>query len=262
MTCQNETLEGKQKFFNNYGAISLVEKVQRAQPTEFGETPRNRRAIAPRTFVHHEVYDIDDEVRLHQDMEPNSALMAGYGYAAARKKDDLIVEAYDGTAYSGETGATAVVFDTAQDILHGSADMTLAKIIEAKKKLLVAEIDPDEEMFAVCHPEQLDAMLRIEKLTSSDYVSVQALMNGTINQFMGFTWKITTRIAVNTGTLRYAFFYARPAIILGTFKEVSIKIAERADLNYATQVSIIGTMAATRQFENQIVRVDNDDAVA
>ena len=142
------------------------------------------------------------------------------------------------------------------------ANMTLAKITEAMEKLLTADVDPlDGGLFASSHPKQLKAMLEITELTSVDFVSIRNLMTGTLTSFMGFDWRFTTRIAVNTGTLRYAFFYAKAAIILGTYKDVQIKIAERPDLNYATQVSVIGTMAATRQFENQIVRVDNDDAL-
>ena len=49
--------------------------------------------------------------------------------------DDEIISALIGSANTGKTGSTSVALPAAQKIAHGSAGLTIAKLVEAKQKL-------------------------------------------------------------------------------------------------------------------------------
>lgn len=79
-------------------------------------------------------------------------------------------------------------------------------LLGAAEKLNAVEA-PAEDRFFVCDEVFLKALLNEEKLTSSDYATVQALQTGAINSFMGFTFKIigSGRAEGGLGGTAYAF---------------------------------------------------------
>jgi len=79
-------------------------------------------------------------------------------------------------------------------------------LINAAEKLNEVEA-PAEDRYFVCDEAFLKALLNEEKLTSADYATVRSLQAGTINQFMGFTFKIigSGRAEGGLGGAAYAF---------------------------------------------------------
>ena len=106
---------------------------------------------------------------------------------------------------------------------------------------------------------QLKNMLNIEKLTSSDYASVQALIRGEINEFMGFTFHRTQRLAIDANDIRSCFAWAQDGLLLGVGIDLHTKISERPDKNYLTQVWGAMSMGATRMEEEKVVQIDCDE---
>ena len=102
------------------------------------------------------------------------------GNAITRRLEQIIIDAQTGDGY--------VKANT--DIAHGSAGLTLAKVRRAKKALDKNGV-PSTERFFVCGAAQLnDDLLGATEVTSSDYNSVKALVNGEITTFLGFNWKM------------------------------------------------------------------------
>jgi len=100
--------------------------------------------------------------------------------AITRRLEQIIIDA--------QTGAGYVKANT--DIAHGSAGLTIAKVLKAKKALDKNGV-PSTERFFVCGAAQInDDLLATTQVTSGDYNSVKALVNGEINTFLGFTWKM------------------------------------------------------------------------
>ena len=100
--------------------------------------------------------------------------------AITRRLEQIIIDA--------QTGAGYVKANT--DISHGSAGLTIAKVLKAKKALDKNGV-PSTERFFVCGAAQInDDLLATTQVTSGDYNSVKALVNGEINTFLGFTWKM------------------------------------------------------------------------
>lgn len=100
--------------------------------------------------------------------------------AITRRLEQIIIDAQTGSGY---TKANA-------DIAVGTTGLTLTKVRAAKKALDKKGV-PSTDRFFVCGAAQLnDDLLAATEVTSADYNSVKALVNGDINTFMGFQWKV------------------------------------------------------------------------
>ena len=98
-------------------------------------------------------------------------------------------------------------------------------------------------------------MLNIEKITSSDYASVKALVQGQLDTYMGFKFIRTERLGLDANSDRSVLAFCRSAIGLAVGSDISTKISERADKNYATQVFLSMTIGATRVEDEKIVEI-------
>lgn len=138
--------------------------------------------------------------------------------AITRRLEQIIIDA--------QTGAGYVKANT--DIAHGSAGLTIAKVLKAKKALDKNGV-PSTERFFVCGAAQInDDLLATTQATSGDYNSVKALVNGEINTFLGFTWKMVgdraeggLPLATNVRTC-IAYHKASTGLAIGLEKSTSI----------------------------------------
>jgi hypothetical protein len=103
--------------------------------------------------------------------------MAG-AWAMGRAMDDAIIAAATGTAYSGVAGGTSVSLPAGNKVAHGGVGLSVTKLLNAKEILDANDIDPDEPRFLVCSAGQLADLLAITQITSADYNSVKALVDG------------------------------------------------------------------------------------
>ena len=92
-------------------------------------------------------------------------------------------------------------------------------------------------------------------VTSADYNSVKALVQGEVDTFLGFKFIVSNRLA-KSGSTRTAFAWAEDGLLLGVGKNVSAKIDERADKSYSTQVFYCADFGATRMEEAKVVSIE------
>jgi len=106
-------------------------------------------------------------------IDPTSTYARAAAAAMGRAMDDSIIAAATGSALTGKTGGTSTALT--QTIANGSADMTVAKLIEAKKKLDDGSVDPSIPRHIVVGPDQIEALLGTTSVTSSDFNTVNTL---------------------------------------------------------------------------------------
>ena len=159
----------------------------------------------------------------------------------------------------GETGSTSTSFAAGNQIADGSADMSIAKLIEAKKILDLADVDPSIPRYIAVGPNQIEALLNTTSVTSSDFNTVKALVQGDVDTFLGFKFIVTNRLSI-ASNIRSCFAWAEDGIALGVGKDVSARIDERADKGYATQVYYCMSIGATRMEEDKVVQIDCDES--
>jgi hypothetical protein len=245
-----ESVTGKNAFLDQVGSVTAVEKTSRHSDTPQIDTPHARRRLSLADYEFADLIDQQDKVRLLID--PTSSYAQAAAMAMGRAIDDVIITAALGTAYTGETGATSTA--NANQIVHGGAVLTIAKLREAKQTLDLSDVDPSIPRYIIVSPKQISGLLNITEVTSSDFNTVKALATGEVNSYLGFNFIVSNRLALS-GTTRSCIAFAQDGIALGIGKDISARIDERADKSYATQVYYCMSIGATRMEEDKVVEV-------
>ena len=207
------------------------------------------------TLADYEYADlIDDQDKIRMLIDPTSTYAKAAAAAIGRKMDDVIIAALGGTAKTGSAGSTSTSLPSAQKIAHGSGGLTVAKLVSAKKILDEGNVDPSIKRYIVVSPEQMEDLLNITTVTSSDYNSVKALVQGDIDTFVGFKF-ITSNRLTDDGTSRLCYAWAEDGMKLAMGKEPTASIDVRPDKSYATQVYYCASFGATRMEEAKVVEI-------
>lgn len=100
--------------------------------------------------------------------------------AIGRRQDQLVIDALTASSTSNTVS---------NDIGGTDTNLNLDKLLAAKKLLDKGNVPP-QDRHMVIHANSLASILAEQKLTSSDYASVKALVSGEINTFLGFTFHV------------------------------------------------------------------------
>jgi hypothetical protein len=245
---RSEMVTGKTAFFERIGEVSMVQATSRHDDTPQIDTPHSRRKVDLATYRWADLIDNADKVRLLIDPQSQYALVAAF--AAGRQMDDVILDAAVGTAYSGETGATTVALPSAQKVAAASAGLTIAKLIDAKEILDEGDVDPDQPRTIAVRPDGITDLLGTTQIQSADYNTVKALVAGQIDTFMGFKFVMSNLVPSGK-----AIVFTKNAVALAVGSEPNVRISERSDKNYATQVFVEMDIGATRVEDEGVVEI-------
>lgn len=252
-TVDVETINGEKAFFDQVGSAAAVQRTTRNADTPLMETPHARRMVSLKDFEYADLVDDQDKIRMLID--PTSTYARAAAAAMGRAMDDEIIAAFNANALTGKTGATSTALPASQQIAHGSAGLTIAKLVEAKQKLDEKSVDPSIRRYIACSPKQISDLLNNTTVTSADFNTVRALATGTISEFVGFTFIVTNRLQVDGSSNRLVYAWAQDGIKMAVGKEPTARIEERADKSYATQVYYCSSFAATRMEEDKVVEI-------
>lgn len=243
------------KAVEQIGAVTAQERLTRHADTPLISTPHDARWVFPRDFEWADM--IDDQDKLRMLIDPTSPYAINGANALGRSLDDIIISAALGTAQTGENGSIATAFDTTnQRIAVGATGLTVAKLRQARRILAANEVDLASEMLYIAvTAQQIDNLLGTTEVTSSDFNSVKALVQGDIDTFMGFKFIQIERLGLDGSGDRRCFAWAKSGLHVGMWNDINTKISERADKSYAMQVYVKGTFGATRVEEKKVVEI-------
>jgi hypothetical protein len=244
-TVRVERFYGKgAKAIEQVGKVTATKLTTRHGDTPQTDTPHEARWVFPSDFVVNDY--IDDQDKLRMLVDPQSIYSKNNQDALGRAIDDEIIAAATGTAYVGENGTTSEFFDTTNwSIASGSVGLTIAKLRQARRMLSAAENDENEDYFCVLSADQIEDLLGETLAVSIDYNAVKPLVSGEITRFMGMTFVHSEQILSVAGE-DAVLVYPRSALCLGIWDDINVRIDERPDRNYATQVYARMTIGATR----------------
>lgn len=255
---RNEMINGEEAFYEQVGSTTASKKTTRHGDTPLMDTPFARRRVAAEDYIWADL--IDKEDRLRMLIDPQAPMAQTAGYAFGRAIDDAIIAAADGTAYTGKTGTTSTAYSTGMDVAVttgavSATGLNVSKLIEAKYNLDRNDVDPSIERYMVVNARQMTNLLNQTEIKSRDYNAVQALVRGEIDQFMGFKFIRTERIGTDGSGYHKVLYFARDGLLLATGADIKVRVDERSDKNYATQVFLSMTIGATRMEEVKVGRV-------
>ena len=250
---RTESIVGKSHFFERIGSTAAVKRTSRHADTPRVDTPHSRRKVTMDDYDWADLIDDSDKVRLL--ISPQSEYAKAGAYAMGRTMDDVIIAAATGNAFGGVSGGSTIALPAGQKIAHGSTGLTIAKLISAKEKLDAANVDPDEARTLVCSAKQISDLLGTTQITSSDFNSVKALVQGDIDTFMGFRFIRSERLGTDSNGNRQVLAFTNTSMGLALGKDIQTKISERADKNYSTQVYLCMTIGATRVEDEKVIEI-------
>ena len=171
-------------------------------------------------YIAAEYSDIFNQAKVNFD--ERQELVQVVAKAIGRRSDQMIIDALAGSGTS---------LTVANSIGGATTNMNMAKLREAQR-LMNANNVPMEDRFIVMHASQLSNLLSETQVTSSDFNSVKALVQGEINTFMGFTFNVIGDRAEGgltgggSGVDRTVYAYHKMAV--GMAESMSV----RSEINY------------------------------
>jgi|TARA_R110000796_G_scaffold10466_3_gene34668 hypothetical protein len=141
-----------------------------------------------------EYTDIFDQAEVNFDEKLELAQVIAH--ALGRRKDQIIIDALDASTPSTTTVINSIGADTT---------LNKGKVLAAATALNKSGVSrTDGNRFAAVTAEGLEGLLSTLEVVSSDYNSVQGLINGDISRWMGFDFRIINDRSAEEGGLTKA----------------------------------------------------------
>lgn len=280
--CKFETQKAESAFHDRIGARKSRKKSGRHSDVQYDDTPHSRRMVTMEDFYSADIVDKSDKLRTI--MNPENEYAVAISYALGRNIDEVIIENALGNAYGGKKGTEVIALPDSQKVaaFDGSGltglGLNVKTLRAVRKKFKQNEaVMKGAKIVFVYAAEQADNLLGTTEVTSADYNSVKALVDGEADSFMGFKFESTELLPFNdvaitynkdtgavgsgTGTIaigegrRCFAFIENSAILCALGEEVNGKITELPTKHYSSQVYGSLTIGASRMEEVQVVEV-------
>lgn len=263
-----ENVVGKSAFVDRLGASSALKRTSRHGDSPLVSTPHSRRRLDLTDYEWGDLVDQHDKIKSLND--PTNPYTRAAAWAMGRSMDDEIILAFDGNAFAGAGGAgdaiTTVTFPAAQEVGVQFADvgaggvntgLTIDKLRQTSQVFNDADVDEEEERFFAVRGAQLHDLLTETAVTNSDTAAIKALVDGKVDQFMGFTFIRTQRLNVGRSAADVAdcMAWTKSGIKLGIGMDIRAEIAKRPDKSFSTYVYYAMSVGATRVEEERVVRI-------
>ncbi len=247
------------KAVEQVGAVEPVKNQSRHSDTPLISTPADARWVYPNDYDWADL--IDDQDKLRMLIDPTSSYVQNGVYALGRAQDKEIISAIFGSSNTGENGSNAVAFPSAQQVAVGTGSsaatgLNIAKLREAKKKLMAANVDIDNDpLYVAITAAEHDALLNEAQVISLDYNAKPVLVDGKVTSFMGFQFIHTELLETDASGYRRIPVWAKSGMHLGMWNDIKTSIDRRPDKRNAYQVYVTGTYGATRLEEKKVVEI-------
>jgi len=260
---KQERVNAKSHHFDRLGATVAQKKVSRHGDTPLIDTPHSRRRVTMDDYEWADLIDTNDKVRAL--INPQSEYAMAGAWAIGRSIDDVIIAAATGNSVAVDASdSTSNVTMLAGNIIDNdfgtaNSNLTAAKVMEARRILRGHEIDMDEEMFLVANSYMISGLMQDSDVKDFDFNTSKPMAVGELPQYGGFRIIHSERI-LGDGTddtnPYIGLAFTRSALGLALGQDINVRISERADKSYSTQVFASATFGATRIEEEKIVSIE------
>lgn len=273
---RHESQKGKYAFYDRIGATTAQLKTSQHMDTPQIDSEHSRRGVTLEDYVWADLIDSADVEKMLLD--PTSPYAMSAMWAMGRQKDVTILTALSGTALTGVDGGGTQTLGNAQKLASvasgAGANLNVQALRRASRILNAGKVDGSIRRHLALNASALENLLSQTEVTSADYNSVKALVQGDVDTFMGFKFHRTEELLSQSGTLSFnqtsgavgsgsgdadtykkCVAWAEDGILLSTGMEVRSRVSERADKNYSTQVFAEMGIGAVRMEEAKVVEI-------
>jgi len=243
LTRERTNVEGNQVKFPKIGKGTATVRVPQTDVTPLNVTYSQVTATMS-DYIAAEYSDIFSQQKVNFD--ERRELVQVVGAAIGRRMDQLTIDALTSSGTS---------LTVATSIGGAGTNMNIEKLIEAKKLLDAGNV-PMEGRCMLIHANTLAGLLGETQVTSADFASVKALVQGDIDTFMGF--KFVTLGDRDEGGLplpstRTCFAFHRDAVGVG------IGMNQKSEINYVPEKT---SFLVSSMFSAGAVAIDAEGIVA
>lgn len=261
-----ESQSAQYDFYEQIAPVSAMPWGPRHGDTPLMETPHLRRRVGMYPWIWADLIDKPDRLRML--INPDGPYTANAVMAFNRRKDDIIIDAALGNAYTGHEGNTAVPFPQSQYFDNatinadtGSEKITIALLAEINELFWNNDVDEEEPIVMAVAPNSISTLIQDDKVGSVDFNTVKALVQGDIDTFMGIKFIRTTRLPVRlktpgtpaNGYLRTNLVWVKSGLLMAKGQDVKVDIDNRPDKKNSTQIMVTMDVGATRMEERKVI---------
>ena len=250
-------VSGEYLYWERIGPSEAIPLVTRHAATPNIEVDHSRRRSSTTPYVWATLLDRADAGRLLVD--PKGPYQQTGMFAMQRAKDDVIIAALGGSAWTGKDGTTEVALPAAQKIAAGATGLTITKLLTAIEMFGLASVEDDVQKIVVASYQQRTNLLNTTEVTSADYNTVRSLVNGDVDTFLGFKFIWSNRL-VKVATSRFCYAYTKEAMGYGSLDEIVVRLTEESTLNFAWQPYVSMDLGATRIEDVQVIEIECTEA--
>ncbi len=277
---RQESLKGEAGFYDRIGSVTAIKKANRHGDTPLINTPHSRRRVTMDDYEYADLVDKQDKIRTLFD--PANPYAQAAMWALGRSMDDEIIAGALGNAFGGKEGGTSISLPNSQKVAgHDGATTTGVNFNvktwrKVKEKFDGNDIDESIPRYICITSSQLQNLLGENEISSSDFNTIKALVQGEVDSFLGFkvirterlgrsasnvTYTVTNGVVgAGTGTItaansRRCIAWAKDGILLAVGMDMNVDIGPRRDKSMATQVYASLSLGATRMEEEKVVEV-------
>lgn len=222
---------------NQFGSVVMKQALGRFAPLNHTQPDNIRPWVFPQTG---ELPMLIDEFDRHETIvSPDGPYTQSGAAAANRWIDDAIIAAFFATRQIGtDVGSltpdsfTTASYQVSSTFGSSSASgLTVAKLIEAKRILEHYHNDlmMDRPCVVIGSQQHADLLNQVQ-VVSTEFNERPVLVNGRVQQFLGFDFVVSERLAVSS-SLRNVPVFVKSGMYLAIWKEVSTIAAFREDLS-------------------------------
>lgn len=268
---RRESKTGKRNAFDQVGVVAARERTTRHGDTQYVNTPHRRRWVSQKHYEVADLLDVQDLLEILNN--PSGEYARAFISAMNRKRDQVILEAALGTAYTGEDGTTATTFDAANLIGAGGTGFTLAKVKTAMRLLKAGNAvdpnNPDTGLYIAWTSYQEEEFMDTTEVKSIDYNTQRVLVKGTMggaDQFYGFNYvrledwtdelAATHRIIAKSGTTRKCVAWVKDGLLLNDPMPPRTTVDRMPGKGNAQQILTQSSFGASRMQEPKVIEID------
>jgi len=247
------------------GSINAQRVTSRFAPMGRVDAPLDRRWVYPVDYDLPQQIDSFDKLRTINDVQSFYATNAVY--AMGRAMDTEIINAFQGTAKTGEQGATSTSFTAANeiDVAVGGTNsrLNVEKLISVRELAMANHIDlQEDQLFCGITAKDDSALLGEIQIISSDFNGTDkpVLRDGKIERFLGINFihcELIESVAAGTNEVNIPV-WAKSGMHLGMWQDVQASVGIREDIQGRPwQLYVIGTFGATRIDEKKVFNIES-----
>lgn len=261
-----DSISGEKSFYEQLASTVATKRTSRHSDTPRVDSGHQRRMVLAADFEWSDLIDKQDKIRLLAEF--NNPYAKAAAMAIGRAQDQEIITAALGNAYTGHDGTTSVGIGAANQIAvnfgGSNSGLTIGKLRQANYLLSANNNDTSEPWYIAGTARQKLDLLATTEVTSSDYNTVRALVNGEINSFLGFNFIWTEEFQNvasafdSTNDINYIFAWRKSGLLLATGQEINIRMDELPTKSYSTQIYASATFGATRMQEGSVIQIACD----